>query len=153
MPNQRLKTFLEANKIKYDCLNHKATFTALQTAHAAHVPEGHFAKPVLVKIDGMLSMVVIPASERVDLRTLQRVTHSKSVELASEEEFRSLFPDCEVGAEPPFGNLYGLPVFIARSLASDEKIAFNAGSHEEMIELPYQAYESLVSPQAIPYPL
>lgn len=153
MPAEKLKAYLESNNVKYSCLVHRATYTALETAHEMHVPERSFAKPVLVKIDGVLSMVVVPASEKVDLHILQRVTHSKRVELAGERDFKTLFPDCELGAEPPFGNLYGLPVFISRSLASDERIAFNAGTHDEMIEIPYQAYETLVSPQAIPYPV
>ena len=152
MPTARLKNFLDANNIKYNEVNHLVTFTARQTAHAAHIPVKRFAKSVIVKIDGILTMVVIPADEQLDLRILRRVTHAKHVELATEEEFKGKFPDCEPGAEPPFGNLYGLPVFISRSLASDQRIAFNAGNHHEMVELPYQAYERLVSPEAIPYP-
>ncbi len=152
MPTARLRSFLEANNIQYKLINHLVTFTSRETAHAAHIPVKRFAKSVIVKIDGILTMVVIPADEQLDLRVLRRVTHAQRVELAAEEEFRGRFPDCEAGAEPPFGNLYGLPVFIARSLASNDPIGFNAGNHHEMVSLPYQTYERLVSPQAIPYP-
>lgn len=153
MPVEKLRTYLDANNVKYTLIPHNVSYTALQAAHSAHISGRRFAKPVLVKIDGALCMVVIPANEKLDLRCLQRVTHARNVELAKEEEFKSRFPDCEVGAEPPMGNLYGIPVFIARSLAADDTIAFNAGTHNELIELPYQAYERLVSPQAIPYPV
>lgn len=153
MPVDKLRTYLDSNNVKYNSIPHVTSYTALQTAHSAHISGRRFAKPVMVKVEGKLCMVVIPANEKLDLRCLQRVTHARSVELAREEDFKHLFPDCEVGAEPPLGNLYGLPVFISRSLAVDENIAFNAGTHDELIEIPYQAYEKLVSPQAIPYPV
>jgi len=101
----------------------------------------------MVKIDGKTAMAVLPASYRVDFDLLKKVAGASSVVLASEEEFENMFPDCEIGAMPPFGNLYGMDVFVAASLAEGAEIAFNAGSHSELIRLSYKDFERLVKPK------
>jgi Ala-tRNA(Pro) deacylase len=105
------------------------------------------AKTVIVDLDGKMAMAVLPASSRLDLNHLKEAASAKRVALADERKFEGLFPDCEVGAMPPFGNLYGLDVFVADSLAEDEEIAFNAGSHTEVVRLAYQDFERLVQPK------
>jgi Ala-tRNA(Pro) deacylase len=106
---------------------------------------------VIVKIDGRMAMAVLPASYRVDFDLLKEAAGASSIELASEEEFKDLFPDCEIGAMPPFGNLYGMDVFVAASLAEDADIAFNAGSHSELIRLSYKDFERLVGPKVVEF--
>jgi Ala-tRNA(Pro) deacylase len=107
------------------------------------------AKTVIVKVDGRMAMAVLPASERVDLETLRAATGAARVSLATEQEFRTLFPDCEPGAMPPFGNLYGMDVFVAPHLADDPEIAFNAGTHTELIRLPFHDFARLVQPKIL----
>ena len=101
----------------------------------------------MVKLDGKLAMTVLPASHQVDFDRLKMASRSKEVVLATEEEFESLFPGCDIGAMPPFGNLYGTDVYVSRALTMDEEIAFNAGSHYELIRLAYKDFERLVKPR------
>jgi Ala-tRNA(Pro) deacylase len=115
-------------------------------AALAHVPGKELAKTVMVKVDGRMSMAVLPASHNVDVYLLKELSGAEEVHLASEEQFKDLFPDCEVGAMPPFGNLYEMPVYVSNSLAEDADIAFNAGSHRELIRLHYADFERLVKP-------
>ncbi len=146
MPETRLKEFLDKEHIKYVSIGHSPAFTAQEIAEAAHIPGKKLAKSVIVKIDGKLAMVVVPASEHVRLTHLRETLGAHDVELADEAEFEKAFPDCETGAMPPFGNLYGMKVFVDQSLREDEEIAFNAGTHDELIRLPYAEYERLVHP-------
>ncbi len=101
----------------------------------------------MVKIDGNMAMAVLPASYKVNLDLLKEAAGASEIELADEQEFEGLFPECAPGAMPPFGNLYGMKVFVAESLAEDEQIAFNAGSHTELIRLAYQDFAGLVEPK------
>lgn len=146
MPVQKLKQFLDSQHVKYVTIRHSPAFTAQEIASSAHIPGRELAKTVMVKVDGTMAMVVLPASHRVDLELVADATGA-NVELAGEREFEQLFPGCEIGAMPPFGNLYGMPVWVARSLTEDEEIAFNAGSHTELIRLAYRDFERLVSPR------
>ena len=146
MPETRLKEFLDEEHVKYVSIGHSPAFTAQETAAAAHVPGKQFAKSVIIKIDGDLAMVVLPASERIQLAILRETLGTRDVELADENDFKEVFPDCETGAMPPFGNLYGMNVFVSQVLREDEEIAFNAGSHSELIRLNYADYERLVHP-------
>jgi Ala-tRNA(Pro) deacylase len=107
------------------------------------------AKTVIVKIDGQMAMAVLPASRQIDFGLLKDALGAKSVELASEAEFQGLFPDSELGAMPPFGNLYGLPVYVAESLTEDQEIAFNAGSHSVLFQMAYADFARLVRPTVI----
>lgn len=149
MPVQKLKEFLDVNNVHYETLTHPTTYTAQHTAESAHIPVREMAKTVMVKIDGKMAMAVVPTSQRVDLDLLQKATGATNVELATEQEFEDMFPGCEVGAMPPFGNLYGMEVFVSPKLAEDESIAFNAGSHTELIRLSYKDYAQLVSPAIV----
>jgi len=146
MPLKRLKDFLDKNHVNYALINHSKTYTAQEIAASAHISGKEVAKTVMVKIDGKMAMVVLPASYRVDFNMLREALGTKNVEMASEEEFRYLFPRCEVGAMPPFGNLYNMGVFVADSLTVDEEITFNAGTHTELIRLGYKDFENLVHP-------
>jgi len=149
MPLRKLKEFLESHKIKYKTISHPEVFTAQEIAATAHIPGKELAKTVIVKIDDKMTMAVLPASYRVDFDLLKKGAGAKRVELASEQEFKDMFPDCEVGAMPPFGNLYGMEVFVAESLAEGEQIAFNAGSHTELIRVSYKDFEAHVKPKVL----
>ncbi|MCP4756846.1 MAG: YbaK/EbsC family protein, partial [Proteobacteria bacterium] len=133
--------------VKYVCIHHSPAYTAQEIAASAHIAGKDMAKIVMVKVDGKMSLSVLPASYKVDFDLLKDRIGAKKVELANEEEFKELFPECEVGAMPPFGNLYGLDVYVAESLAEDEEIAFNAGSHTELIRLKYKDFENLANPK------
>jgi len=151
MPLTRLKEFLDRNKVKYAMLGHTPAYTAPEIAAAAHVPGKELAKTVIIKIDGKLAMAVLPASYRVDFDLLCEATGANAVTLASEGEFSDLFPGCEPGAMPPFGNLYGLDVYVADVLAEDEEIVFNAGAFTELMKMPYGDFARLVKPRVIPF--
>jgi len=151
MPVHKLREFLDSHNIKYVIIAHSAAYTAHEVAASAHIPGKKLAKTVIVKIDGKPTMAVLPASDRVDLDRLKEVTGASTVELASEQDFGGLFPECDVGAMPPFGNLYDMDVFVAASLAEDEDIAFNAGSHTELIRLSYKDFERLVTPKVVTF--
>jgi len=147
MPIQRLKEFLDNHNIKYVTIIHSRAFLAQEIASLAHVKREEFAKTVIVRIDGKLVMAVLPASYHVDLSLLKTASNGKKIGLASETDFRDKFPGCEVGAMPPFGPLYDMPVFVDESLTKERKIAFNAGTHHESIRLSYDDFERLVQPK------
>jgi Ala-tRNA(Pro) deacylase len=149
MPVKKLKEFLDQNNVKYVSIAHSPVYTAQEIAASAHISGKELAKTVMVKLDGKIAMAVLPASYRVDFGQLKEASGAGKAELAAEEEFKDLFPECDVGAMPPFGNLYGLEVYAAESLAEDEKIAFNAGSHTEIIQLAYSDFEKLVKPKVL----
>ncbi len=146
MSGSRLRDFLDKEKVKYVTITHSPAFTAQEIAESSHVPGKELAKTVIVKIDGRLAMVVTPATEHVKLHVLEATLGATEVALASESDFENSFPDCETGAMPPFGNLYDMPVFVSQSLREDDHIAFNAGSHSELVRLPYAEFERLVEP-------
>jgi len=147
MPVTRLTNLLSDEHIDYVTIPHAVSYTAQETAASAHVRGIEFAKTVIVKIDGRLAMAVLPAQFKIHLGLLKQETDAIRVELASEDDFKGLFPGCETGAMPPFGNLYGMDVYVEDSLLDDEEIAFNAGSHNEIIKLSYQDYMRLVQPK------
>ena len=148
MPVKDLKKFLDQEKVKYVTISHSAAFTAQEIAARAHVSGNELAKTVMVRLDGRLAMAVLRAPDKVDLDALKAAAGAGSVELATEEEFGSLFPQCELGAMPPFGNLYGIDVYVDERLAADEEIAFNAGSFTELVRMAYRDFERLVHPRA-----
>ncbi len=151
MPSPRLKEFLDSQGIRYVSISHSPAYTAQEIAASAHIPGKELAKTVMVKLDGKMAMAVLPASSQIDLRRLREETGANAVELAAEAEFQHRFPECELGAMPPFGNLYDLPVFVSDKLAEDEEIAFNAGSHTELIRLRYADFEKLVEPKVLAF--
>jgi Ala-tRNA(Pro) deacylase len=149
MPVKKLHEFLDQHQVKYVTISHSPAYTAQEVAASAHIPGKEVAKTVMVKLDGRLAMAVLPASSRVNFERLKNAAGVSQAELASEREFRDLFPECDVGAMPPFGNLYGLEVFVAESLTEDEEITFNAGTHTELMRLAYKDFGRLVQPRII----
>lgn len=149
MINQKLREFLDSNGVSYRTEVHEPTVDASRTAQAAHVRGREFAKTVIVKADGRLFMTVLPSTDRVDVDQLKHALGAKDLELADEDEINAAFPDCEIGAMPPFGNLYNMDVFVSQHLREDEHIVFNAGSHSEVIRMSYQDYDRLVHPQVL----
>ena len=151
MPVKKLKEYLDSNKIKYVSITHSSAFTAQEIAASAHIPGKELAKTVIVKLDSKMAMAVLPASYKVDFDILKKASDANSIRLSDEHEFIDRFPGCEPGAMPPFGNLYGMDVYAAKSLSEDEEIAFNAGSHTELIKLSYKDFERLVKPKIIEF--
>lgn len=149
MPVNRLKSYLDENNIKYITINHSKAYTAQEIAASAHIKGKQIAKTVVLKINGKIALAVLPASYAIDFDLLKEALETENVRLANEQEFKDKFPECEVGAMPPFGNLYGLDVFVAASLVEDEEIAFNACSHTELMRLDYNDFEKLVKPKII----
>jgi Ala-tRNA(Pro) deacylase len=149
MTLKKLMEYLDSNKVKYITLVHSQAFTAQEIAAVAHVSGKELAKTVMITVDGTMTMAVVPASDMVDFRLVKQAAGASTVELATEQEFKGLFPDCEIGAMPPFGNLYGISVLASQRLTEDEKIAFNAGTHRELVQLAYADYARLVKPQVL----
>lgn len=147
MPGQKLKEYLDDNKVSYESISHTPAYSAQTVAATAHIPGKEMAKTVIVKVDDAFAMAVLPASLQVHLGRLRNALSAKQVELASEEEFEKLFPDCERGAMPPFGNLYDMDVYVAEELTEDKEIAFSAGSHSEIVRMSYGDFENLVGPK------
>src|SRR5216117_1597465 len=147
MPVRKLKEFLDREKIKYVSIFHSTAYTAQEVAASAHITGRELAKTVIVELDGEMAMAVLPANRKIVLQDLREVTGSDKVKFASEEDFKKKFPDCETGAMPPFGNLYGMEVYVSPNLAEDDQIAFNAGSHTEVMRLAYRDFERLVKPR------
>lgn len=147
--SSRLRGFLEDHQIAYSVLAHRRDFTAQETADHTHTSGHCFAKSVVVCADGDFLMAVVPAHHNLDLAELARELRVRTIRLATEDELFELFPDCEVGSEPPFGNLYDLPVYMNPALRASEEITFNAGSHEEAIRMKVEDFEKLVHPREL----
>lgn len=143
---ERLEAYLRENGVAYQTHHHPLAYTAQEIAAAEHMPGKMLAKVVIVKVDDGTAMLVLPASYKIDLDKARSVLGARDVRLAREEEFVGLFSDCEVGAMPAFGNLYGVPVYVDRALAEDESIGMQAGSHTDTISLRYADFERLVRP-------
>jgi Ala-tRNA(Pro) deacylase len=149
MPLARLKEFLDENAVKYVTVKHSPAYTAQEIASLAHVPGREWAKTVMVQLDGKVAMAVVPASSRVVFDLLTEASGARVAELATEREFSDLCPGCEVGAMPPFGNLFGMDVYVDESLAEDAEIAFSAGTHTEMMRLSFADFRRLVQPKIV----
>lgn len=146
MPVKRLREYLDSHGVKYMVLSHSPAYTAQEIARAAHVPGQEMTKTVMVRLDGELVMLAMPAPAKVRFDMLREASGAEQVELARERDFASLFPGCELGAMPPFGNLYEVPVIVDESLAEDDEICFNAGTHTELIRMAYADFDALVKP-------
>ena len=144
---KKLKAYLDDKQVRYLTIVHSPAFTTQEVAESAHIPGRFMAKTVMIYIDGALAMAVVPANQRVMLDDLRELTETEDVRLALESEFKDQFPDCDPGAMPPFGNLYDMSVYVAPELAEESEIAFNAGSHVEIIKMAYRDFERLVSPR------
>lgn len=146
MATRVIEEFLDRNSIPHTSIPHPQAYTAQRTAQVAHIKGKELAKTVIVKVDGRVCMAVLPAHYHVDLEKLKAATGARQLDLAKEEDLRKLFPDCETGAMPPFGNLYGMDVWVQEDLTRDKQIAFNGGTHTELICMNYQDFEALVHP-------
>ncbi len=151
MPARKLKDFLDSNHVKYISVQHSPAYTAQEIAACAHVSGKEMAKTVVVELDGTKALAVLPADQKVILQDLRDITGCERVRLVPEPEFRELFPDCEIGAMPPFGNLYGMETYLAPQLANQEEIAFNAGTHTELIRMNYDDFAALVHPKVFSF--
>jgi Ala-tRNA(Pro) deacylase len=145
--------YLDRERIRYTVISHSPAFTAQEIAAASHISGREIAKTVILRIDGELAMAVLPANYRIDLEHLADAAGAARAELVPETDFRERFPECETGAMPPFGILYGVEVFVADELAEDEFIAFNAGTHTELIQMHYRDFERLVHPRVLDFAL
>lgn len=144
--HERLTDYLKENGVHFETIHHGTAFTAHDVAAQEKVPDQSVAKVVMVLADGKANMLVLPANLQVDFERLRELFHAQQVRLAQESEFDYLFPDCQVGAMPPFGNLYNVPVYMEHALAEDEHIIFNAGTHTETLKIAFQDYVRLVEP-------
>lgn len=144
-----LQDYLENQHIPYSTISHGKTYTAQEIAEATHISGKSLAKTVMIKLDGKMVMAVVPAAYRVNFHLMKELTGATKIELAHENEFRELFPDYETGAMPPFGNLYGLDVYVAESLAEEEAIAFNAGTHTDLVKMAFATFAKLVKPKIL----
>jgi Ala-tRNA(Pro) deacylase len=149
MPLTKLREFLDSHNIRYLIFSHSVAYTAQGIAALTHISGKELAKTVIVRIDGDLAMAVVPASRHVDLSLLKRALGAQTVELASEQEFKDKFPDCEAGAMPPFGNLYGMAVYADESLNSLKEITFNAGTHRDLMRMDWIDLVRLVEPRIV----
>jgi Ala-tRNA(Pro) deacylase len=147
----RVLDFLDKEGVNYDITEHKPTFTAQHMAAEEHEPGKYVAKPVVVKADGKNIMCVLAACYKIDLRKLKSQLGAKSLELVEEEQMGKLFPDCELGAEPPFGNLYDMPTIMDKALEKDDHIMFQAGSHEKAVRMSMADYRKLVTPKLLEF--
>jgi Ala-tRNA(Pro) deacylase len=151
MPVKKLKEFLDREGIKYVSIIHSPAYTAQEVAASAHITGKELAKTVIVELDGKMAMAVLPANRKIVIQDLREVTGSEEVKFASEDQFQARFPGCETGAMPPFGNLYGMDVYLAQSLTANSEIAFNAGSHTEAIKMGFGDFERLVHPRVLSF--
>jgi Ala-tRNA(Pro) deacylase len=144
-----VREYLDGQHVPYTTISHKPTYTAQEIAANTHISGKDLAKTVMIKLDGKMVMAVLPAAYHVNFHLFKEATGATDIKLAREDEFMDLFPDMEVGAMPPFGNLYGLDVYVAESLAEDEVIAFNAGTHTDLIKMTFATFVKLVRPKVL----
>lgn len=149
MPTTKLRNLLKENRVAHEVIRHPVAFTATSVAGAAHIPGREMAKTVVVDLDGQHVLAVVPATRKVDLERLRQATGALTVELAEEQDFMTDFPECEPGAMPPFGNLFGMKTFVEPHLAEDRDIAFNAGTHTEVVRMAYEDFERLARPRRV----
>lgn len=147
MPSTMIKHLLDQEHVKYVTIRHSPAFTTQEVAQSAHIPGRIMAKTVMVEIDGELAMTVLPSNHRVIMDDLCALIGTEEVRIAREDEFKHIFPDCEPGAMPPFGNLYDLSVYVSPDLAEESEIAFNAGTHTEVIRMMFHDFDALVKPK------
>lgn len=148
---QKLKDFLEANRVHYDIMPHLESHTAQQTAASVHVPGKEMAKTIMIKIDGKTAMAVLPSNFKINFNQLRIALGCQECQLMSESEFSSVFPNCETGAMPPFGVLWNMETYVSESLANNVYITFNAGNHHEAIRMTYMDYAGLVQPTTLKF--
>jgi Ala-tRNA(Pro) deacylase len=146
---KRLREMFDLGKVSYEVYNHPLAYTAQEIAQRQHVSGDQIAKVVMLKADDKLVMAVVTGSQKIHLPTVRASLGAYEVRLATEDEFMSRFPDCEIGAMPPFGNLFNLPVYVDPAIARDEMIYFNAGNHVQTVRIHYKDFDRLVSPKVV----
>jgi len=146
---KKLKEYLDENNIRYISMDHSPAYTGQELAESVHISGKEIAKTVILNAEGIYMMAVLPASRKINFDYLEEQIAAKGLRLAEEDEIKNLFPDCEVGAMPPFGNFYEMPVYAASALSEDEEIVFNAGTHTDAIRMSYKDYIRLVDPAII----
>jgi Ala-tRNA(Pro) deacylase len=144
---QRIRDYLDSQNMAYEPIHHSRSFTGQETAHALHMSGKRLAKTVVLDGDGKLVMAVVPASHRLSLQELRALLEVNRLEMLPESELAKHFPDCDTGAVPPFGNLYGLATWVDRLLSDAEEIAFCAGTHEDCIRMKYADFSKLCKPR------
>lgn len=149
MTVKKLQEFLDEKHVKYANIKHSPAYTAHEVAQSAHVPGKDLAKCVIVKLNGKMAMVVLSANDKINFDKLCKSLGTKKIELATERDFKDKFPGCELGAMPPFGNLWGMDVFVDEKITHDKDIAFNAGSHSELLKITYADFSDLVHPTVL----
>lgn len=144
--SQNLKEYLDKENVSYEAIEHEVDYTAQEIAGSLHVPGKQMVKSVIIKANGEFIMCVLPSIHLIDFEKLKNITNTKDVQLAEENEIAKLFPDYEIGAEPPFGQLYGLKVYADKLLQEDEEIVFNAGTHTDVVRMKLNDYMRLTNP-------
>ena len=144
-----LMDYLDVHNVAYVVISHSPAYTAQGIAGITHIPGRALAKTVIVRLDGKLVMAVLPAKFHVDLDLFRKAANAKTVAIANEDEFKDRFPQCETGAMPPFGNLFGFDVFADDSLENDKEIAFNAGTHRELVRMAWDDFKKLAKPKVV----
>jgi len=142
----KVQRYLEENAVEFEVIRHETAFTAQEVAASEHVTGHKFAKTVILKAGDDAYMFVLPASRHVNVKKAADAV-GKELRLATEEEMKELFPDCQIGAEPPFGKLYGMPTYVDTTLQQVDEIVFRAGTHDTTVKMSYAAYEKLETPQ------
>lgn len=145
----KVKNYLDEKHIRYQILQHSRTFTAMETAESRHIAGKQMIKSVIVKIDGRYVMCILTSNHRINFHKLKKITAAKEAHLATEEEINGLFPECEVGAEPPLGELFGLEVFVDREVSENDEIDFNAGTHTETVRIRYKDFARLTGSKEV----
>lgn len=149
MPSQKLREYLNQNQVNYTSIAHPLAYGTREISHLCHISENQLAKTVIVDIGQKIVMVVLPSHYTIDFAKLKKALKVANVTLASESTFNAIFSDCELGAMPPFGNLYNIEVYVEKSLGNNKEIVFNAGTHTEVIKLAYNDFIKLVHPKVI----
>lgn len=149
MKGKKIFQYLKNNHVDYEVISHPTAYSAQMIAHSAHIHGKELAKSVIVKVNGKMVMVVTTANQKVNMRLLKSMYGTDNVELAAEGDFMNIFSDCELGAMPPFGVLYGMEELVSEDLAKDAEIAFNAGTHRDLIKMRYNDFAKLVKPIVI----
>lgn len=147
MAKEKIEAYLRENGVEYEVQKHPLAYTSQRVAQSEHIPGKLVAKTVVVFADGEMALLALPAPLHVDMKKAATVLGVKEVRLASEDEFAGRFPDCEVGAVPPLGNLYGLPLYVDTALADDERIVFDAGTHTDTISVTYEDFARVAKPE------
>ena len=151
MPINKIRNYLDSHGVKYILVTHSPAYTSQEVAASAHVSGKEMAKSVVVELDGRKALAVLPANRKIVIQDLREVTGCEDVKFVPEQDFKELFPDCEIGAMPPLGNLYGMDVYVSPELADQQEIAFNAGSHTDLIRMGYRDFEKLVQPRVMSF--